>query len=157
MLESFDIAVVVDALSNMKLDENQIIRIQERVIGMLEATKVENLPVLIRFLLQSSNDSSLANIVSSLRKKLDISSMAREDFLPEINETDDMDIDEGVLSQNAKGKKSKGKGKSKEKPKNRGESIILDALSTGIMFKKGIGKAFISEISKIQNPVCCFY
>ncbi|KAL9656234.1 hypothetical protein ABK040_007849 [Willaertia magna] len=127
---------VVDALSNLNLKKEIMENMISHVLETLDSANTNDLPVIIRFLLQSANEVNVNNIVSKIREGLDISSLS---VVP-----NDDDEDNHTFSQR------KDKGKSSEN--NNCESLIVSALGTGIRHKKIIEKHFIQVISKVNTP-----
>ncbi|KAF0975273.1 hypothetical protein FDP41_005686 [Naegleria fowleri] len=127
---------VIDALSNLNLQKEVMDKTTERVLGNLNSASTDDLPVIIKFLLQSANEENISNVVDGIRKDLDVSSFTMQD--------DTQDNDE---NHDHSSRKNKGKGSSE----SRCESLIISAMATGIRHRKIIEKSFIQAISACEE------
>ncbi|KAG2386760.1 hypothetical protein C9374_002504 [Naegleria lovaniensis] len=126
---------VIDALSNLNLQKDVMDKTTERVLRNLNSASTDDLPVIIRYLLQSANEENISNVVDGIRKDLDVSSFTIQD------DTQDDDEDSTTA------RKNKGKGSSE----SRCESLIISAMATGIRHRKIIEKSFIQTISACEE------
>ncbi|KAG8128371.1 hypothetical protein E2320_015228 [Naja naja] len=67
---------VLDALSCLNLDMELLSEIRQSVMSSVSAVKVEDLPVIVKFILHSMKATEATEVISDLRKKLNLESCA---------------------------------------------------------------------------------
>ncbi|XP_053152067.1 Fanconi anemia group D2 protein [Hemicordylus capensis] len=65
---------ILDALSSLNLDVGLLSEVRQSVMITVPAVKVEDLPVVVKFILRSIKAMDAVEVISDLRKKLDLSS-----------------------------------------------------------------------------------
>ncbi|KAG0328620.1 Fanconi anemia group D2 protein [Podila humilis] len=115
---------VLDALSNLNLQTDILRNARENVMDRLESAELDDLPVVIKFLLQTVEPETVDDVVDTLRQKLDIKSIHR-------------------LQGSAQSKKKS----ISQTP----EVLILDALKTGLQFQKFVTDAWFKALVAIDK------
>ena len=138
MMEESDFTIpVLETLSNLNVylfrDGSDVM---DYVFQKIESAEIEELTVVIKFLLQSASSYTAEEVIGKLREKLDFKSLS-------ILDEDDNDM----LSQARKEKKVI----SSESTSS--EVMALDALKSGIRYNKHISNAFLKELQVIDSPV----
>ncbi|KAF9181157.1 Fanconi anemia group D2 protein [Haplosporangium sp. Z 11] len=120
------IVPVLDALSDLNLQSDMLTNARTHVLDKLESAELDDLPVVIKFLLQTVEPDTVEEMIETIRSNLDF---------PSIN----------MLQ-----KKSKN---SKQNVVNQTpEVLILDALKTGIRFQKFVTDAWYKALAAIIKP-----
>ncbi|EFC50893.1 predicted protein [Naegleria gruberi] len=106
---------VIDALSNLNLKKEILNETIDRVLRNLNSASLSDLPVIIRFLLQSTNDDNIKSVVQGIRKDLDISSLGgnNENDENDLHDNDDDNENDNNTSLILSGNNSTFKGKGK--------------------------------------------
>eukprot|EP01080_Neovahlkampfia_damariscottae_P009758 gene9758-2085_t len=136
MMEDGDFTIpVLETLSNLNVD---LFRdgsdIMDYVFQKIESAEIEELTVVIKFLLQSASSFTAEEVIGKLREKLDFKSLSVLD-----------EDDQELLSQARKEKRVI----SSETTSS--EVMALDALKSGIRYNKHVSNAFLKEIQNISS------
>ncbi|RIA85935.1 Fanconi anaemia protein FANCD2 [Glomus cerebriforme] len=123
------IVPILDALSNFTVQEDYMNKIHETIFDRLESADLEDLPLVIKFLLQTATSEDAYEIVKQIREKVDFRSIGR-------------------LQNEANQSKRNQKKKKEQVP----ESLILDSIKNGIQFHKFIMDAWIKAINDVKVP-----
>lgn len=129
---------ILDALSSLNLSSTILTEVRTAVMATLAAVHLEDLPVVVKFILHSVSASDALEVVSSLRKKLEL----EQCVLP------------AVLSQATQNRtKNKGTSGSNTKPSGNQDSItlILDGIKTAVRFQKTISEAWLKAIDAVDE------
>ncbi|CAB5380613.1 unnamed protein product [Rhizophagus irregularis] len=121
------IVPILDALSNFIIQEDYMCKIRETVFDQLESADLEDLPLIIKFLLQTATLEDAFIIIKQIRERVDFRSI-------------------GKLQNEANQSKCNQKKKKEQVP----ESLILDSIKNGIQFHKFIMDAWIKAINDIK-------
>ncbi|NXJ74553.1 FACD2 protein, partial [Trogon melanurus] len=65
---------VLDALSRLDLDAALLVEVRESAMSIVPSVKLEDLPVVVKFILHSVKAADAVEVISDLRKNLDLSS-----------------------------------------------------------------------------------
>ncbi|XP_060621713.2 Fanconi anemia group D2 protein [Anolis sagrei] len=65
---------ILDALSSLNLDLGLLSEVRQSIMITVAAVQVEDLPVVVKFILRSIKETNAVEIISDLRKKLDLDS-----------------------------------------------------------------------------------
>ncbi|XP_069142684.1 Fanconi anemia group D2 protein-like [Argopecten irradians] len=126
---------ILDALSNLTLTTDLLSEVRGSVLQTLASVKMEDLPVVIKFLLQSVNSQDAVEVVEEIRSNLDFNSS----FAPTISST--------PFSTQAGNRGSKS-----ELESARGSELLtLDAIKSGIRFQKCVAEAWIKVIDGVKQ------
>ncbi|XP_078597368.1 Fanconi anemia group D2 protein-like isoform X1 [Branchiostoma floridae x Branchiostoma japonicum] len=113
---------VLDALSNLNVRPDLMTEIRLAVLRKVPGVELQDLPVVVKFLLQSVSTYDAVEVVRELRDQLDL--------------TPGLSLDRGA----AAGNSSRGS-----------EALILDAIRSGITFQKAIAEAWIKAVENVPN------
>ncbi|XP_061195193.1 Fanconi anemia group D2 protein-like [Saccostrea echinata] len=123
---------ILDALSNLNLNPELLMEVRGSVLQTLSTVEMENLPVVIRFLLQSVTPADAQEVVTEIRQNLDFTSS-----FPLATSTPH----ETINRRNLSGDETRGV-----------ESLTLDAIKSGIRFQKSVAEAWIKAIDSVKQP-----
>ncbi|XP_062618450.1 Fanconi anemia group D2 protein-like, partial [Saccostrea cucullata] len=122
---------ILDALSNLNLNPELMMEVRGSVLQTLSTVEVENLPVVVRFLLQSVTPADDQEVVMEIRQNLDFTSS-----FPLATSTPHETVSRRQLS----GDETRGV-----------ESLTLDAIKSGIRFQKSVAEAWIKAIDSVKQ------
>ncbi|CAH1266603.1 FANCD2 [Branchiostoma lanceolatum] len=116
---------VLDALSNLNVRPELMTEIRLAVLRKVPGAELQDLPVVVKFLLQSVSTHDAVEVVRELRDQLDL--------------TPGLSTERGAAGGNA-ASSSRGS-----------EALILDAIRSGITFQKAIAEAWIKAVENVPN------
>ncbi|KAF9150212.1 Fanconi anemia group D2 protein [Linnemannia schmuckeri] len=118
---------ILDALSNLNLQSDMLVNARNHVMDKLISAELDDLPIVIKFLLQTVEPENVGEVIETIRQKLDFRSINK-------------------LQKNSRTK-------SKKVAINQTpEVLILDALKTGIRFQKFVMDAWFKALAAISKP-----
>lgn len=136
LLQNTELTVaILDALSNLSLQPELLVEVRASVIQMLPSAEIDDLPVVVKFILQSVGDNDAFEVMSELRSNLSFTSTS----LPPT-----------ACSTPAEQRRSHG-GSLLTKTKN-GELFTLDAIRSGIRFQRSVAEGWIKAIESVNAP-----
>eukprot|EP00808_Paulinella_micropora_P030189 g12033.t1 len=118
---------VLDTLSHLNLPEATIKGLAEKLIERLGSARLEDLPVLVRFLLHSANKQTSSDLVHKVRLKLNL-----------------LGVSFGQEGDSGK--------KSKQEKVQEGPVLVVETIRQALQFKPELIKAFLKEIESLENP-----
>ncbi|KAF9409653.1 Fanconi anemia group D2 protein, partial [Podila epigama] len=118
------IVPILDALSNLNLQSDILVKARNNVMDKLESAELDDLPVVIKFLLQTVEPDTVGDVIDSLRRHLDFKSISN-------------------LQRNSKLKMKV----ANQTP----EVLILDALKTGVRLQKFLTDAWYKALVAIAK------
>ncbi|KAK3837824.1 MAG: Fanconi anemia protein FANCD2 [Linnemannia elongata] len=118
---------ILDALSNLNLQSDMLVNARNHVMNKLVSAELDDLPVVIKFLLQTVEPDNVGDVIETIRQKLDFRSI------------------------NKLQKSSRTKSR-KVSINQTPEVLILDALKIGIRFQKFVMDAWFKALSTISKP-----
>uniref|UniRef100_A0A672LRP3 Fanconi anemia group D2 protein-like n=1 Tax=Sinocyclocheilus grahami TaxID=75366 RepID=A0A672LRP3_SINGR len=127
---------ILDALSSFNLSSALLSEVREAVMGTLSAVQLEDLPVVVKFILHSISASGPNEVVCDLRKKLEL----EQCVLP------------AVLQ--ASQSRMKSKSVSGVPSCNNGQdsvALVLDVIKSAIRFQKTISEAWLKAIENVDE------
>ena len=68
---------ILDALSNLTLHSESLDDVRETVLERLESAKVDDLAIIVKFLLQTATPTTIDMVVYGIRQKLDFRSLGK--------------------------------------------------------------------------------
>ncbi|KAG2177140.1 hypothetical protein INT43_007797, partial [Umbelopsis isabellina] len=71
------IASILEALSNFSLQPEDLDDIRETMINQLDSANMGDLPIIMKFLLQTSTPETIEQIILNIRQKLDFKALAK--------------------------------------------------------------------------------
>uniref|UniRef100_A0A3B3ZMP0 Uncharacterized protein n=1 Tax=Periophthalmus magnuspinnatus TaxID=409849 RepID=A0A3B3ZMP0_9GOBI len=129
---------ILDALSSLNLSSSIITEVRTAVMATLVAVQLEDLPVVVKFILHSVSASDALEVVSSLRKKLEL----EQCVLPSVLQD----------SQNRLKNKATQAPNSKAPGNLDSITLILDGIKTAVRFQKTISEAWLKAIEAVDEP-----
>nr|XP_020463403.1 Fanconi anemia group D2 protein [Monopterus albus] len=130
---------ILDALSSLNLSSSLLTEIRGAVMATLAAVQLEDLPVVVKFILHSVSASDAYEVVCNLRKKLEL----EQCVLPP------------VLQASQSRMKSKGAAVSASTPAAGSSqdsiALILDAIKSAVRFQKTISEAWLKAIESVDE------
>ncbi|XP_072238328.1 Fanconi anemia group D2 protein [Leuresthes tenuis] len=130
---------ILDALSSLSLSSSLLTEVRGAVMATLAAVQLEDLPVVVKFILHSVSASDACEVVSNLRKKLDL----EQCVLPP------------VLQASQSRMKSKGAAVSASTPaaasSQNSVTLILDCIKSAVRFQKTISEAWLKAIESVDE------
>ncbi|XP_013394620.1 Fanconi anemia group D2 protein [Lingula anatina] len=130
------IVPILDALSNLSLKPELASEVKESVLQSLPSIELDDLPVVVKFLLQTVTSQDALDVVSELRNNLDFNSS----FPP-------------TSSSTPHGKRA-ATGRASVAPRApRGvEALTLDAIKSAVRFQKNVAEAWIKAVESVKTP-----
>ncbi|XP_065409268.1 Fanconi anemia group D2 protein isoform X10 [Chrysemys picta bellii] len=129
---------ILDALSSLDLDAGLLAEVRQSAMIIVPAVKLEDLPVVIKFILHNIKAVDAVEVISALRKNLDLSSC----ILPL-----------QMLSSQSKLKSQPQTSSSTSQVSSSQNCVklLFDVIKSAVRFQKGISEAWIKAI---ENTVC---
>ncbi|RMX53291.1 hypothetical protein pdam_00015249, partial [Pocillopora damicornis] len=126
---------ILDALSNLNLRSDLLAEVRASVIQMLPSAEISDLPVVVKFILQSVGDNDAFEVISELRASLDFTSTS---------------LQPAACSTPAEQRLSSSGGSASD-----GELFTLEAIRSGIRFQRSVAEGWIkaSAIESVNSPV----
>ncbi|XP_034539766.1 Fanconi anemia group D2 protein [Notolabrus celidotus] len=123
---------ILDALSSLSLSSSLLIEVRGAVMATLAAVQLDDLPVVVKFILHSVSASDAYEVVCSLRKKLEL----EQCVLPPVS-------------------KCKGSGASASTPaagsSQDSVTLVLDGIKSAVRFQKTISEAWLKAIESVDE------
>ncbi|KAK7909665.1 hypothetical protein WMY93_014349 [Mugilogobius chulae] len=130
---------ILDALSSLNLSSSILIEVRTAVMATLTAVELEDLPVVVKFILHSVSASDALKVVSNLRKKLELEQCVLLSVLQD--------------SQNRQKNKATQMHSAKAVSVNQDHiTLILDGIKTAVRFQKTISEAWLKAIEAVDEP-----
>ncbi|KAM7422523.1 hypothetical protein PAMA_010526 [Pampus argenteus] len=130
---------ILDALSSLNLSSSLLTEVREAVMATLAAVQLEDLPVVVKFILHSVSASDAYEVVCNLRKKLEL----EQCVLPP------------VLQASQRCLKNKGAAVSASTPAAASSqdsvTLILDGIKSAVRFQKTISEAWLKAIESVDE------
>ncbi|KAK3841792.1 MAG: Fanconi anemia protein FANCD2 [Linnemannia gamsii] len=117
---------ILDALSNLNLQSDMLVNARNHVLDKLISAELDDLPVVIKFLLQTVEPENVGDVIETIRQKLDFRSINK---LQKSSRTKTRRV---AVNQTP-------------------EVLILDALKTGIRFQKFVMDAWLKALASISK------
>uniref|UniRef100_A0A4W6F7C9 FA complementation group D2 n=1 Tax=Lates calcarifer TaxID=8187 RepID=A0A4W6F7C9_LATCA len=121
---------ILDALSSLNLSSSLLTEVREAVMATLAAVQLEDLPVVVKFILHSVSASDAYEVVNNLRKKLEL----EQCVLPPV-----LQSDFGSRSAPAAGSSQDS------------VTLILDGIKSAVRFQKTISEAWLKAIESVHE------
>ncbi|XP_048212183.1 Fanconi anemia group D2 protein isoform X2 [Perognathus longimembris pacificus] len=129
---------ILDVLSSLRLDTNFLSKIRQLVMGKLSSLRLDDLPVIMKFILHSATATNAFEVITELRKKFDLHHfMLPSQFLASQNKL-----------------KSKGGASSSGSQENTSKDCIVllfDVIKSAVRYDKTISEAWIKAIESITS------
>uniref|UniRef100_A0A3P9BV97 FA complementation group D2 n=1 Tax=Maylandia zebra TaxID=106582 RepID=A0A3P9BV97_9CICH len=122
---------ILDALSSLNLASSLLTEVRGAVMATLAAVQLEDLPVVVKFILHSVSASDAYEVVCNLRKKLEL----EQCVLPPV-----LQVSQSRMNSKAPA------GSSQDSI-----SLILDCIKSAVRFQKTISEAWIKAIESVNE------
>uniref|UniRef100_UPI003AAD53E2 Fanconi anemia group D2 protein n=1 Tax=Centroberyx gerrardi TaxID=166262 RepID=UPI003AAD53E2 len=130
---------ILDALSSLNLSSSLLTEVREAVMATLAAVQLEDLPVVVKFILHSISSSDAYEVVCSLRKKLEL----------------ELCVLPPVLQASQSRLKSKAAAVSSATPaagsSQDSVTLVLDGIKSAVRFQKTISEAWLKAIENVDD------
>uniref|UniRef100_A0A3P9NXE1 FA complementation group D2 n=1 Tax=Poecilia reticulata TaxID=8081 RepID=A0A3P9NXE1_POERE len=127
---------ILDALSSLNLSSSLLTEVREAVMATLAAVQLEDLPVVVKFILHSVSASSAHEVVSNLRQKLEL----EQCVLPPVLQA----------SQNRMKSKSASTAVASGSSQD-SVTLVLDCIKSAVRFQKTISEAWLKAIESVDD------
>ncbi|XP_053725333.1 Fanconi anemia group D2 protein isoform X2 [Synchiropus splendidus] len=129
---------ILDALSSLSLSSLLLTEVRESVMATLSAVRLQDLPVVVKFILHSLSSSDAFEVVANLRKKLQL---------------DECVLPPGLqASQNKlKGKAAQGSSQFNTDGSQDVVALLVDAIKSAVRFQKSTSEAWIKAIESVEE------
>ncbi|KAM8758909.1 Fanconi anemia group D2 protein isoform 1-T1 [Rhynchonycteris naso] len=127
---------ILDVLSSLQLDPQLLSKVRQLVISKLSSVKLDDLPVIIKFILHSITATDALEVISELREKLDL----QHCILP------------SQLQASQSKLKNKGRTSSSGNQENSSKDcvfLLFDVIKSAVRYEKTISEAWIKAIECI--------
>uniref|UniRef100_A0A2K5N069 FA complementation group D2 n=1 Tax=Cercocebus atys TaxID=9531 RepID=A0A2K5N069_CERAT len=139
LIENTSLTVpILDVLSSLRLDPNFLLKVRQLVMDKLSSIRLEDLPVIIKFILHSITAMDALEVISELREKLDL----QHCVLPSRLQASQVKL------------KSKGRASSSGNQESSDQSCIIllfDVIKSAIRYEKTISEAWIKAIENTAS------
>ncbi|KAM9361725.1 Fanconi anemia group D2 protein [Symphorus nematophorus] len=130
---------ILDALSSLNLNSSLLTEVRGAIMATLAAVQLEDLPVVVKFILHSVSAADAYEVVCNLRKKLEL----EQCIIPP------------VLQASQSLMKSKGSAASASTPAAGSSqdsiALILDGIKSAVRFQKTISEAWVKAIESVDD------
>ncbi|XP_076972690.1 Fanconi anemia group D2 protein isoform X3 [Tamandua tetradactyla] len=128
---------ILDVLSSLQLDRKLLSKVRQLVMGKLSAVRLEDLPVIVKFILHTLTSTDAVEVISELREKLDL----QHCILP------------SQLQASQSKLKSKGKISSSNQESSSQDCVILlfDVVKSAVRYEKTVSEAWIKAIENTTS------
>ncbi|XP_044512777.1 Fanconi anemia group D2 protein [Gracilinanus agilis] len=128
---------ILDVLSSLRLDPKLLSKVRHLVMAKLSAVTLENLPVIVKFILHAVTVTDALEVISELRKKLDLDYC----ILPPQLQTSQSKLKN-------KGQVSSG---NQENSNQDCVSLLFDVIKSAVRYERAISEAWIKAIENIDS------
>ncbi|XP_037378552.1 Fanconi anemia group D2 protein [Talpa occidentalis] len=128
---------ILDVLSSLQLDPSLLKKIRQLVMGKLSSVRLDDLPVIIKFILHSITAADALEVIAELRERLDLQHFILPSWLY---------APQSKL-------KNKGRTSSSGNEENCGENcifLLFDVIKSAVRYEKIISEAWIKAIKNIS-------
>ncbi|KAM9408699.1 Fanconi anemia group D2 protein isoform 2-T2 [Pholidichthys leucotaenia] len=132
---------ILDALSSLNLSSSLLSEVRGAVMARMAAVQLEDLPVVVKFILHSVSVSDVYEVVCNLRKQLEL----EQCVLPLVLQVSQSHI------------KSKGASESRPASKAAASSsqdsvmLVMDCIKSAVRFQKTISEAWLKAIESVDE------
>ncbi|XP_014703630.3 Fanconi anemia group D2 protein isoform X1 [Equus asinus] len=129
---------ILDVLSSLRIDPKLVSEVRQLVMGKLSSVRLDDLPVIIKFILHSVTTTDALEVISELREQLDL----QHCVLP------------SQLQASQSRLKSKGRRSSSGNQENSGQDCVIllfDVIKSAVRYEKTISEAWIKAIESTPS------
>uniref|UniRef100_A0A8C9FAT9 FA complementation group D2 n=1 Tax=Pavo cristatus TaxID=9049 RepID=A0A8C9FAT9_PAVCR len=134
---------ILDALSHLDLDAELLAEVRQSAMAIVPSVKLEDLPVVVKFILQNVRAADAVEVISDLRKSLDLSSCV----LPL-----QMQVSQRKLKSQAQASSSM----SQMTTSQNCVKVLFDVIKLAVRFQKDVSEAWIKVRCTITINGCFF-
>ncbi|XP_043933530.1 Fanconi anemia group D2 protein isoform X2 [Protopterus annectens] len=131
---------ILDTLSSLNLHSQLLAEIRQSVMSTLSAVELEDLPVVIKFILQAVSAADAVEVISEMRKKLNLESCK----LPQ-------QIQASQSRHKLKGQPSSSANQANSN--NDCVALLLDVIKSAVRFQKATSEAWIKAVENLNSVV----
>uniref|UniRef100_A0A3B5B043 FA complementation group D2 n=1 Tax=Stegastes partitus TaxID=144197 RepID=A0A3B5B043_9TELE len=128
---------ILDALSSLNLSSSLLTEVRGAVMATLAAVQLEDLPVMVKFILHSVSASDAYEVVCNLRKKLEL----EQCVLPAV-----LQASQSRIKNKAASASTAAAGSSQDSV-----MLILDCIKSAVRFQKSISEAWLKAIESVEE------
>ncbi|XP_066521837.1 Fanconi anemia group D2 protein [Hoplias malabaricus] len=125
---------ILDALSSLNLSSALLAEVRRTVMATVSAVQLEDLPIVVKFILHSVSASDANEVVCDLRKKLELEQCMLSLVLQ-------------ASQKSEKNKKTSGSCSSKDSV-----ALVLEVIKSAVRFQKTISEAWLKAIENVSDP-----
>jgi Fanconi anemia group D2 protein len=130
MNESSELTVpILDALSNLTLHSESLEDVRETVLERLESAELDDLAVIVKFMLQTVTPGTIDMVVYGIRQRLDFRALGKVQQQRQVSSSQ------------------------RRKAKNAPEALILESFKLGLQFHKFVCDSWLKSIVVLQSQV----
>ncbi|GFY79169.1 fanconi anemia group D2 protein [Trichonephila inaurata madagascariensis] len=121
--------IILDTLTNLNIEPELLSNMREKVTDTITTANIEDLPVLVKFVLQDLSQIDAPQTIRNLRQKLDFDSTFNPIISSTPLESKDKDISKSI------------------------EDCVLNTIRHALKFQKPLCDAWIKQIEVLQGPL----
>ncbi|XP_049572170.1 Fanconi anemia group D2 protein isoform X11 [Orcinus orca] len=129
---------ILDVLSSLQLEPKLLTKVRQLVMGKLSSVMLDDLPMIIKFILHSITATDALEVISELREKLDL----QHCILPSLLQASQSKV------------KNKGQKSSSGNQENSGQDCVIllfDVIKSAVRYEKIISEAWIKAIENTTS------
>ncbi|XP_032503887.1 Fanconi anemia group D2 protein isoform X8 [Phocoena sinus] len=129
---------ILDVLSSLRLEPKLLTKVRQLVMGKLSSVMLDDLPMIIKFILHSITATDALEVISELREKLDL----QHCILPSLLQASQSKV------------KNKGQTSSSGNQENSGQDCVIllfDVIKSAVRYEKIISEAWIKAIENTTS------
>ncbi|KAF7659435.1 hypothetical protein LDENG_00298030 [Lucifuga dentata] len=129
---------ILDALSSLNLSSSLLTEVRESIMSTLAAVQLEDLPVVVKFILHSISASDAYEVVCNLRKKLEL----EQCILPPVLQASQS----RTKSKGAIARSTAAAGSSQDSV-----TLVMDGIKSAVRFQKSISEAWLKAVESVDE------
>ncbi|KAB5584153.1 hypothetical protein PHYPO_G00104140 [Pangasianodon hypophthalmus] len=132
-------APILDALSSLNLSSELLSEVRGAVMATVAAVQLEDLPVVVKFILHSISASDANEVVCDLRRKLELEQCVLSSVLQ-------------ASQSREKSKKERGSSSVPACSSKDSVALVLEVIKSAVRFQKTISEAWLKAIESVTEP-----
>lgn len=135
MNENSELTVpILDALSNLTLHSESLDDVKETVLDRLESAELDDIAVILKFMLQTVTPNTVDMVILGIRQKLDFRAL-------------------GKIQQESSQRRTKQNLSQRPNVKDTPEALILESIKLGLQFHKFVCDSWFRTIMALETAV----
>ncbi|XP_072540677.1 Fanconi anemia group D2 protein [Salminus brasiliensis] len=130
---------ILDALSSLNLNCALLAEVRGAVMSTVSAVQLEDLPIVVKFILHSISASDANEVVCDLRKKLELEECVLSTMLQASQSLE-------------KNKKTTGSSSVPSSSSKDSVALVLEVIKSAVRFQKTISEAWLKAIESVSEP-----